>query len=226
MIRRNLMIVGSIVTLVLFFDQVLKIWTKTQVAFMDEPIQLIGSWFKLVYIENQGMAFGTTLGSGVWAKLSLSIFRIVAIIGIAWYWIKQAKEGAKLEFLIAIGFIFAGAIGNLIDSMLYDFIFKFDPCLTFNHLEGSGIKRTCEYFGEVEVRHQGFLFGNVVDMFQFDMHWPTWMPVIGGNEVFPAIWNLADGAITVGVVMILIRQKSYFPKEKKEKAAVPSINEE
>lgn len=226
MIRRNLMIVGSIVTLVLFFDQVLKIWTKTQVAFMDEPIQLIGSWFKLVYIENQGMAFGTTLGSGVWAKLSLSIFRIVAIIGIAWYWIKQAKEGAKLEFLIAIGFIFSGAIGNLIDSMLYDFIFKFDPCLTFNHLEGSGIKRTCEYFGEVEVRHQGFLFGNVVDMFQFDMHWPTWMPVIGGNEVFPAIWNLADGAITVGVVMILIRQKSYFPKEKKEKSAVPSINEE
>jgi len=226
MIRRNLMIVGSIVILVLFFDQVLKIWTKTQVAFMDEPIQLIGSWFKLVYIENQGMAFGTTLGSGIWAKLSLSIFRIIAITGIAWYWIKQAKEGAKLEFLIAIGFIFSGAIGNLIDSMLYDFIFKFDPCLTFNHLEGSGIKRTCEYFGEVEVRHQGFLFGNVVDMFQFDMHWPKWMPGIGGNEVFPAIWNLADGAITVGVVMILLRQKSYFPKEKKETITAPSINEE
>ena len=223
MIRRNLMIVGSIVILVLFFDQVLKIWTKTQMAFMDEPIHLIGSWFKLVYIENQGMAFGTTLGSGIWAKLSLSIFRIIAITGIAWYWVKQAKEGAKLEFLIAIGFIFSGAIGNLIDSMLYDFIFKFDPCLTFNHLEGSGIRKMCEYFGEVEVRHQGFLFGNVVDMFQFDLHWPTWMPIIGGNEVFPAIWNLADGAITVGVVMILLRQKTYFPKEK---TTTPTLQQE
>ncbi|NDF59454.1 MAG: lipoprotein signal peptidase [Crocinitomicaceae bacterium] len=223
MIRRNLMIVGSIVALILFFDQVLKIWTKTQVAFMDEPINLLGSWFKLVYIENQGMAFGTTLGSGIWAKLSLSIFRIIAITGIAWYWVKQAKEGAKLEFLIAIGFIFSGAIGNLIDSMLYDFIFKFDPCLTFNHLEGSGIKKMCEYFGEVEVRHQGFLFGNVVDMFQFDIQWPKWMPGIGGNEVFPAIWNLADGAITVGVVMILLRQKTYFPKEK---TTSPSLQQE
>ena len=76
------------------------------------------------------------------------------------------------------------------------------------------------------MRHQGFLFGNVVDMFQFDMHWPKWMPGIGGNEVFPAIWNLADGAITVGVVMILLRQKSYFPKEKKEKITAPSNNEE
>ena len=118
MIRRNLMIVGSIVTLILFFDQVLKIWTKTQVAFMDEPIQLIGSWFKLVYIENQGMAFGTTLGTGIWAKLSLSIFRIIAITGIAWYWVKQAKEGVKLEFLIAIGFIFSGAIGNLNSTLV------------------------------------------------------------------------------------------------------------
>ena len=212
MIRRNLMIVGSIVTLILFFDQVLKIWTKTQVAFMDEPIQLIGSWFKLVYIENQGMAFGTTLGTGIWAKLSLSIFRIIAITGIAWYWVKQAKEGVKLEFLIAIGFIFSGAIGNLIDSMLYDFIFKFDPCLTFNHLEGSGIKTDCGFFGTIETRPTGFLLGNVVDMFKFDATWPTWVPIIGTKQVFPAIWNLADASISIGVIFIFIRQKAFFQK--------------
>ena len=68
---------------------------------------------------------------------------------------------------------------------------------------------------EVEVRHQGFLLGNVVDMFQFNGSWPTWVPFVGGNEMFPAIWNLADGSITVGVIMVLLRQRTYFPKETK-----------
>jgi len=67
----------------------------------------------------------------------------------------------------------------------------------------------------VEVRHQGFLFGNVVDMFQFDAIWPSWVPWLGGSQVFPAIWNVADAAISVGVIMVLIRQKAYFPKTKK-----------
>ena len=154
------------------------------------------------------------------AKLSLSIFRIIAIGGIAWYWVKQAKENARIEFLIAVGFIFAGALGNLIDSMFYDFIFPFDACSSYNQFPGSGVKAICNYFGtnpvEVEVRHQGFLLGNVVDMFQFNGTWPTWVPFLGGNDMFPAIWNLADGSITVGVVMVLIRQRTYFPKVKKE----------
>ena len=221
MFRKNLIIVGAIVALILFLDQAVKIWVKSTFDVYDEPINLAGSWLRMLYIENQGMAFGTTFGSGIWAKLSLSLFRIVAIGGIAWYWWKQAKENARLEFLIAVGFIFAGAIGNLIDSMFYDFIFKFDPCLVFNHLEGSGVKANCEYFGVIEVRRQGFLFGNVVDMFQFNLTWPSWVPGLAGREVFPAIWNLADGAITIGVVMVLIRQRTYFPKDKKVEQEQP-----
>ncbi len=219
MLRKKIILVGALIALILFLDQWLKIWVKTDFAQSGEDyIDLAGSWLRLTYVENQGMAFGTTFGSSVWAKFSLSLFRIVAISGIAWYWFKEAKAGRKLEFLIAVGFVFAGAVGNLIDSMFYDFIFKFDPCLVYNQLQGSGIKALCntdfvDY--PVEVRKQGFLFGNVVDMFQFNFTWPSWIPALAGKEVFPAIWNLADGSITVGVVMILLRQRIYFPKEKK-----------
>ncbi len=214
-----MIIVGAIVALILFLDQAMKIYMKSSMVASVEPINIFGSWLRLQYIENPGMAFGTTFGSGMIAKLSLSIFRIVAIGGIAWYWLKQLKSNAKIEFLIAVGFIFAGALGNLIDSMFYDFIFSFDPCSSYNQFQGSGVKAICNYFGtnpvEVEVRHQGFLLGNVVDMFQFNGTWPSWVPFVSGKEVFPAIWNLADGSITVGVFMVLIRQRSYFPKEKK-----------
>jgi signal peptidase II len=171
----------------------------------------------LEYIENQGMAFGTTFGNKMWHKLALSIFRIIAIIGICYYWYKQAKEGARREFLIAIGLILAGATGNLIDSMFYDFVFPYDPCMGFNHLEGSGIVSDCGFFGQIETRHTGFLLGNVVDMFKFQAFWPQWVPGIGGREVFPAIWNLADFAISSGVILIFIRQRAYFPKDKKVK---------
>jgi len=219
MFRKRLIIVGAIVALILFLDQAIKLYMKSSMVAATEPINLLGSWLRLQYIENPGMAFGTTFGSGMLAKLSLSIFRIFAIIGIAWYWVKQAKENARTEFLIAIGFIFAGALGNLIDSMCYDFIFPFDACSSYNQFPGSGVKAICNYFGtnpvELEVRHQGFLLGNVVDMFQFNGTWPNWVPFLGGREMFPAIWNLADGSITVGVFMVLIRQRTYFPKNTK-----------
>jgi signal peptidase II len=212
-LKKNIFIVGAIIALILFLDQAIKIYIKSYfVAGEETPI--IGHWFKLIYIENQGMAFGTTFGSQAWHKLALSIFRIIAIFGIGYYWYQQAKKGVKREFLIAVGLILAGAAGNLIDSMFYDFIFKYDPCMPFNHLVGSGIKTNCGIFGEMETRHTGFLFANVVDMFKFEAHWPDRMPLIGGNEVFPAIWNLADFAITTGIVLIFVRQRTYFPKVK------------
>ncbi len=160
----------------------------------------------------------------MWHKLALSLFRIVAIAGIAYYIWKELKRGVKTEYLIAIGLIFTGALGNLIDSMFYDYLFTFDPCNFYNQLEGSGNIIECQHqtgHGEVytlkhEVRHHGFLLGSVVDMFQFNVTWPQWMPGVGGNQIFPAIWNLADACITCGVGMILIRNKTYFPKEKSE----------
>jgi signal peptidase II len=215
-LKRNLLIVGSVVLCILLLDQVVKIWVKTSFSAFDEPTNILGSWFRMYYTENQGMAFGTTFGSGMWSKLILSLFRIAAIIGIAYYWVKQAKAKAKTEFLIAVGLVFAGALGNLIDSMLYDFIFDFDPCISFNHLEGSGIKSDCGFMGEIETRHTGFLFGNVVDMFQFNATWPQWVPYLGGGDVFPAIWNIADASITSGVIMILLRQRKYFPKKEEK----------
>lgn len=218
--KKKLLFTGLVVLLVLILDQVLKIWVKSTFTVYDEPINLLGDWFRLIYIENQGMAFGTTFGSSIWAKLALSIFRIGASIGIGYYWYKQAKAGVRMEFLIALGFIFAGATGNLIDSMFYDFVFKYDPCISFNHLPGSGIHSDCGIFGQIETRHTGFLLGNVVDMFQFNFTWPSWVPWLAGKEVFPAIWNIADASISVGVIMILFRQRKYFPKKNKNQETI------
>lgn len=216
--KKNLIIVGVVVTLILFFDQYLKVYIKTNFK-PGEQFPLLGDWLILDYVENPGMAFGTTFGTSMWHKLALSIFRIVAIFGIGYYWFLQAKKGVKREFLIAVGLILAGATGNLIDSMFYDFIFKdsYDPCMSYNLLEGSGIKVNCGFLGERETRYTGFLLGNVVDMFKFQADWPQWMPWIGGSEVFPAIWNVADFSITSGIILIFIRQRRYFPKESKSK---------
>jgi len=211
-VKKNLIIVGAVIALILFLDQLLKVYIKTNYTPGQES-QLLGNWLVLDYIENPGMAFGTTFGSKMWHKLALSIFRIIAISGIIYYWFLQAKKGVKREFLIAIGLIIAGATGNLIDSMFYDFVFPYDPCLSFNFLDGSGIKTDCGIFGMHETRHTGFLLGNVVDMFKFQASWPAWIPWIGGNEVFPAIWNVADFSISSGIILIFIRQKKYFPKE-------------
>jgi len=212
-VKRKIIIVAVIVTLILLADQLVKIYIKTNFD-LGESHNLIGSWFVVEYIENQGMAFGTSFGSQMWHKLALSIFRILAISALVYYWIKQMKKGVRLEFLIAVGLVFAGATGNLIDSMFYDFAFPYDPCMPYNLLEGSGNYIDCAY-GVEETKHTGFLFGNVVDMFKFHGTWPKWMPWIGGGPLFPAIWNIADASITSGVVMIFIRQKKYFPNVKK-----------
>jgi len=222
-LKKRLIIVSAVVLLILLADQLLKIYIKTSFQ-PGEMRPIFGDWFVLHYIENQGMAFGTTFGSEVWHKLALSIFRIVAIILIGYYWVKQAKKGARIEFLLAIGLILAGAAGNLIDSMFYDFAFPFDPCISFNHLPGSGNMHDCGYLDPVELRHQGFLMGNVVDMFQFQATWPEWVPWLGGDEVFPAIWNVADASITLGVIMVFLRQRTYFPR--KPKAAVAEVSSE
>ena len=215
--KKNLQIVTLVVIALLILDQVIKVYIKTSFH-PEEHKYLIGSWFAAHYIENQGMAFGTTFGASIWHKLALSIFRVVAIGFIAYYLIKEARKGAKLSFLIALGFIWAGATGNLIDSMFYDFFFHFNPCDRFNQLEGSKVMADCKDFGRsfpVEVRHRGFLLGNVVDMFQFDVLWPKWVPYLGGGQVFPAIFNVADASITVGVATLIIGQRSFFPKNKK-----------
>lgn len=205
---------GALVVLILILDQWLKIYIKSNFAY-GEVKPIFGDWFRLEYVENPGMAFGTKFGSAAWHKLALSIFRIIAIAGIVYYMVKQFKAKVKFEFMIALGLILAGAAGNLFDSMFYDFIFPFDGCKQCNWLEGSGNFAQCGPF-KTEIRHTGFLMANVVDMFHFNAQWPQWVPIIGGWNVFPAIWNLADASISIGIIMVLIRQKAYFPKKKEE----------
>lgn len=210
-IRQNILIVSILVLLILLLDQVIKVYIKST-FYPGQESSLLGNWFVLEYTENPGMAFGTTFGNKAWHKLALSSFRVVAIGLLIFYWIKQLKLGAKRLFLISLGFIIAGATGNLIDSMFYDFTFTYDPCFPYNHRPGSGVFADCGFWGKTETRPHGFLMGNVVDMFKFNAFWPQWVPWIGGSEVFPAIWNIADGSITLGVVLIFIRQKQFFAK--------------
>lgn len=222
---RNLLLVGGLIVLILLFDQLLKIYIKSNFL-PGESRPILGDWFVLEYTENPGMAFGTTFGVKVWHKLALSIFRILAVTALCWYWVKQAKKGVRLEFLIALGLIIAGATGNLLDSMFYDYAFKYDPCFPYNIREGSGIFVDCDFWGKMETRPRGFLMGNVVDMFKFEATWPSWMPWLAGEPVFPAIWNVADGSITLGVIMIFIRQRKYFPKNNKSSESQDPVSEE
>jgi signal peptidase II len=215
-VKNRLGLVAILVISLLILDQFVKIWVKTSFS-SDEVKHIFGTWFSLHYIENQGMAFGTTFGSGMWHKLALSIFRILAIGFIIYYIIRESKKvEVKTEYLLAVGLILSGAAGNLIDSMVYDFLFTFNPCEGFNQLPGSGKFMNCKDYGfeyQVEVRHRGFLLANVVDMFQFEAFWPKWVPIVGGGQVFPAIWNVADSCISVGIGWIIIRQRTFFPKK-------------
>lgn len=216
--KKKLIIAFSVVFAILIIDQIIKIWVKTTLKDEQIPEIELTSFFKISYIENQGMAFGTSFGASVWAKYGLSIFRIFAIVAIVFYMIKQARAKARTEFLIAIGLVLAGATGNLIDSMFYDYIFPFDPCDYRNQLPGSGNFADCALMGKMETRHSGFLLASVVDMYHFTAEWPSWVPwydnsPTASNQIFPAIWNTADAAISIGVVMIIIRQRKYFPKK-------------
>lgn len=215
--NRKYWVVVAILLILLAIDQWVKIYIKSNFE-PNVTRHVFGNWFALNYTENYGMAFGTTLGRSIYGKLALSVFRIVAIAGIAYYIWREVKKQIDWPQLIALTMILAGATGNLIDSMCYDFIFPFNPCDVFNKLEGSGITMNCvneDGINPVEVRNKGFMFGNVVDMFMFDVYWPTSMPWLGGKLVFPAIWNVADSCISVGVgLMILINRKSLFSFKK------------
>ena len=224
--KNRLGLVAILVISLLILDQVVKIWVKTSFS-SDEVRHVFGTWFSLHYIENQGMAFGTTFGSGMWHKLALSIFRILAIGIIIYYIVRESKKAeVRTEYLLAVGLILSGAAGNLIDSMIYDFLFTFNPCEGFNQLPGSGKFLNCKDYGfeyQVEVRHRGFLLANVVDMFQFEAFWPKWVPIVGGGQVFPAIWNVADSCISVGIGWIIIRQRTFFPKKKQVDTELKSV---
>ena len=176
--------------------------------FLGETIDVC-SWFKILFIENNGMAFGMELGS----KLFLTIFRIVAITLIGYYIYKLIKKNNNLKkgYLISISLIFAGALGNIIDCLFYGVIFnapRFPEIATLFPAEGG---------------YADFMYGRVVDMLYFPLFsfvWPDWIPFVGGEyfEFFEPVFNIADSAITIGIALVLIfYRKSLSLEFSKEK---------
>ncbi len=205
--RRNKSLV--IIFLVLFADQLLKIWIKTHLSLGDE-IVIAKNWFILHFVENNGMAFGFEF-AGEYGKMFLSIFRILAVVAIGWYLFRLVKQkDVPFGFIASISLIFAGAIGNIIDSMFYGLI--------FNHSFGQVSTLFPEGGG-----YAGFLHGKVVDMLYFPLiqgQYPNWLPVVGGTEFifFRPVFNVADSSITVGIFSILIFYRRYFSKSEEKLA--------
>lgn len=166
----------------------------------SEQIPLIGDYFKLFFIENNGMAFGMELG-GDWGKLALSLFRVFAVGGIAYYIYKLSKDNASKYLIWSMSLILAGALGNIIDSVFYGKIFSLST--------GNQVATMFPPDGG----YAGWMHGQVVDMFYFTGKWPEWVPSIGGDMIFPPIWNLADASITIGVALILIFYRKIFGKQ-------------
>ena len=196
-----------VIILILVADQVLKIWIKTSMSLGDE-IVVFKDWFILHFVENNGMAFGFEF-AGEYGKIFLSVFRIIAVIAIGWYLFKLAKQkDIPFGFVMCIALIFAGAIGNILDSLFYGIIFE--------HSMG----QVSEIFPEGG-GYAGFLHGKVVDMFYFPLiegRYPEWIPKIGGNPFifFRPVFNIADSAISVGIFSILVFYRRYFNKPSEE----------
>ena len=185
------MLVTLIVVGVLLVDQLIKIWVKTNMT-LHEQIEIL-SWFKIVFIENNGMAYGMEIGS----KLVLSLFRVVAISVLGYYMVGLVKRQARWGYLVCLSMIFAGAVGNLLDSMFYGLVFN------------ASSEFYTSYFVPFGTGYAPFLMGKVVDMFYFPLivtTWPDWVPVVGGNPYvfFSPIFNFADASISVGVVVLLL----------------------
>lgn len=217
LVRRAL----SIVFLVLLIDQVIKIYVKTH-FFLGEEYHLAGDWAIIHFTENRGMAYGMEFG-GEFGKLFLSVFRIIAFSALGYYlWTLTKKKEDKL-YILCIALIFAGAIGNVIDSAFYGVLFSDSNYEVARFLPEEG-------------GYAGFLHGSVVDMFYFPVikgHFPSWFPVWGTEdfEFFRPVFNFADFAISVGVAIIILYQKRFFgkkpvPEMEMEAPIVPASTED
>ena len=199
----------AIVSLILFVDQFLKIYIK-----LNFPLSIYGQeaifdigWFKLLFIENKGMAWGAQINDFIpfltekSGKLFLTLFRIIAI-GFIFYWLKKTiSENSSKLFSISLSLILAGAIGNVIDSVFYGYVFTESYFQVASFAPGEG--------------YSSIFYGNVVDMFQFPIAtwtWPSFLPWVGGDEFtfFEPVFNIADSAISIGIFIMLVFNGSFF----------------
>lgn len=194
---RNSVIVIFIILLV---DQLSKIYIKTNFA-LEEEVKVF-EWFKIYFIENEGMAWGTKI-PGEYGKLILTVFRIFAVFGIGYWLYDSSKKNCSNYLMVAIALIFAGALGNIIDSVFYGVIFDD----SYGHV--------ATMFSENP--YGSWFHGKVVDMLYFPMwtgNLPSWLPIWGGQpfKFFNAIFNIADMAISTGVGILIVFNKKAFAK--------------
>ena len=199
-----------IIILVLLVDQISKVYIKTNFV-LGESVEVF-SWFKILFIENEGAAWGTKLSdilpiSESAGKLFLTIFRLFAITGIGYWLYDIIKKQSPNVLVLAVSLIFAGAVGNIIDSVFYGLLFNDSENQVAQIFSG-------EPYGKL-------FYGKVVDMLYFpliDTTWPKWVPGFGGKSFrfFEPIFNIADSAISVGVGILIVFNKKAFGKASKE----------
>lgn len=202
-----------IIALVLLVDQLSKIYIKTHfsLTIYGQPAILDWGFFKLLFVENKGMAWGTKISDFIpaisdrMAKTILTSFRLIVIIGIGYWLYDSIRKRYDKLLIICISLIFAGALGNIIDSVFYGVLFSdsYGQVATFLPAEGG---------------YETLFHGHVVDMLQFPIAtwtWPAWVPVIGGSEFtfFDPVFNVADAAISTAVILILLFNKRLFLKK-------------
>ncbi len=186
-----------VIFIVLLIDQISKFWVKLSMT-IGESIPVLGDWFQIYFIENNGMAFGWELGAE-FGKIALGVFRIIAVALFFYLLYYLSKKKIKFGPLFGISLITAGALGNIIDGMFYGMIFSESTFMQVATLfpDGGG--------------YAGFMQGKVVDMLYFPLFtFPEWMPLVGGQIFFSPIFNIADSAITIGFLYLLIFQWNFL----------------
>lgn len=196
-----------LILLILLIDQWSKIYIKTHFV-LGESVDVF-SWFKILFIENEGAAWGAKLSdllpiSDATGKFVLTIFRLFAIFGIGYWLYDVIRKKSSKTLIVAVSLIFAGALGNILDSVFYGMIFDG----SYNQVSTLFAE---EPYGKV-------FYGKVVDMLYFplvDTTWPSWMPFVGGNNFrfFEPVFNIADTAISTGVGILLVFNKKAFGKD-------------
>ncbi len=199
-----------LIFILLLIDQISKIYIKTNFV-LGESVEVF-NWFKVLFIENEGAAWGAKLSdifpvSDATGKLILTVFRLFAITGIGYWLYDVIRKGASNTLIIAVSCIFSGALGNILDSLFYGVIFN------------DSYNQVATLFSEEP--YGGFFYGKVVDMLYFpmvDTTLPEWVPFIGGDNFrfFEPVFNIADTAISTGVGILLVFNKKAFGEEKEE----------
>lgn len=223
-----------LILFIIVLDQVVKIYIKTHFVNGDD-VKILGDWFRLHFIENEGMAYGLKISESVIGKLILSTFRLVAVV-FGFYLLKQLiLKGYKRGVIICGSLILAGALGNLIDSLFYGQIFSDSPYSCFSgyyenmsSMMANHNRDAVAHFTQFGQGYGKFLQGKVVDMLYFpliDTTMPKWVPFLGGKPFvfFEPVFNIADAAISIGVVVLVLFQKSLLTKKTPVPEAAPQI---